>query len=110
MPTIIKKNAMATGTNLNPLQGSQYEFLPFNAQLEFAIISDVASVVASVYSGTDVLVENGDVPIKATPPVYPDDFFLSDVAMQGERINVALRNNNAGTANVTVYCRIYPLQ
>lgn len=110
MPTIIKKTAMATATTATPLAGSQYEFLPFPASCEFAIISDVVSVTASVYSGSDVLLENGDVPVKATGPVYPDDYFLSDVANAGERLNVTLRNNNAGTANITTVVRIYPLQ
>jgi hypothetical protein len=89
---------------------AQCEFLPFPAQLEFAIVSDVASVTASVFSGSDVLLENGDVPVKSTAPVYPDDYFLSDVANAGERINISLRNNNAGTATVRSAVRIYPLQ
>ena len=79
------------------------------ASLEFAITSDVASVTASVFSGSDVLLENGDVPVKATAPVYPDDYFLSDVANAGERLNISLRNNNAGTATVRSAVRIYPL-
>jgi hypothetical protein len=110
MPTIIKTLAMATGTTGNPLSGSQYEFLPFNAYLEFAVVSDVASVQATVYSGSDVLQEQGDVPIKAanTSPIYPDDFLLSDVAAAGERISVQLRNNNAGAANVRTVVRITP--
>jgi hypothetical protein len=110
VPTILKTTSMATATTATPLSGSQYEFLPFPAQLEFAIVSDVASVTASVFSGSDVLLENGDVPVKATAPVYPDDYFLSDVANAGERINVSLRNNNAGTATIRTAVRIFPLQ
>lgn len=109
MPTILKTTSMPTATTATPLAGSQYEFLPFPAQLEFAIVSTVASVVASVFSGSDVLLEAGDVPVKATAPVYPDDYFLSDVANAGERITVSLRNNNAGTASVLTAVRIYPL-
>lgn len=109
MPTIQKSTTMATGTTATPLAGSQYEFLPFPAQLEFAITSDVASVQATVYSGSDVLLEASDVPVKAGTQAYPDDYTLTDVAAAGERISVQLRNNNAGTATVKTTVRIYPL-
>jgi len=111
MPTIIKSTSMPTGTTANPLSGSQFEFLPYPAQLEFGIVADLISVQATVYSGTDVLQEAGDVPVKAANyvPIYPDDFLLSDVAGAGERISVQLRNNNAATAIVKTTVRIMPL-
>ena len=88
MPSIIKKESVAGGGTYYPLQGSQYEYLPWDARLEFAIVASAAGAVMNIFSGSDILVQNGDVPIKTTAIVYPDDFLISDVAAAGERISV----------------------
>lgn len=114
MPTIRKKNTVAFGgAPVYPLQGDQYEYLPFPARVQFAIVGSTTAGVdthATVYSGSDVLQQNGPVTAKAvTTPIFPDDFLLDDVAGQGERLNVVL--TNSGTANDTVetVCIITPL-
>ena len=100
MPTIRKAMpALAAGQSVNILQGDQYEYLPFNARVQFAVIhNSTATQTAdvSVFSGSDVLQQGGPPTIKAVGAVYPDDFLLDDVAAQGERLNVQLRNT--GTA------------
>ena len=48
----------ANSTNDNVLIGSQYEFLPWNAYLEFGLGSSAAGLYADVFSGQDVLAEN----------------------------------------------------
>lgn len=102
MPTIrvSSKNVPANGT-VFPLQGSQYEFLPFPAQISFAVVASAAGITADVFSGTDVLQQNGPVSVKTTPPVFPDDFMLTDVARAGERLSVVLRET-AGVATTSV--------
>ena len=111
MPTI-----RATTTNIPanstafPLQGNQYEYLPFNALVEFAIVSNASTILATVYSGSDVLQQSGAVTTKATSPLYPDDFLLSDVAMAGERISVELRETGGiATTDIETVVRITPL-
>jgi hypothetical protein len=111
MPTIraTTTNIAANGTSF-PLQGNQYEYLPFNAQLEFAVVANATGITATVYSGSDVLQQAGAVSVKSTSPVYPDDFLLADIAMAGERISVELRET-AGTAttDIETVVRITPL-
>lgn len=97
-----------------PLQGSQYEFLPFNAYLEFAIISRDATgtndLKATVYSGSDVLQEQANVDVKATAvAVYPDDFSLTDTAAAGERIGIQLDSVASANAVCLVVVKITPL-
>jgi len=111
MPTVrvASTNLAANSTNY-PLSGSQYEYLPFNARVEFAVIANAAGVDVTVYSGSDVLQQSGPATVKATPPVYPDDFLLDDVAMAGERLSVVLRETaGVATTDVETVVKITPL-
>jgi len=86
--------------NDNVLSGSQWEFLPYDAFLEFGLNGDAngADLRVDVYSGQDVLLEDAPMNVKAALPVYPDDFTLNDVAAAGERIKVRVRNTSAAAA------------
>jgi len=104
MPTIRVRNiAQAGATTVFPLQGNQYEYLPFNARVEFAIVGHdggtagvVSSARATVFSGSDILQQQGPITDKSAvtaqsqDAVYPDDFLLDDVAAAGERLSVQL--------------------
>jgi hypothetical protein len=111
MPTIrVTTTNIAANATVFPLQGNQYEYLPFNARVEFAIVANAAGIDVTVYSGSDVLQQNGPATVKATPPVYPDDFLLDDVAMAGERLNVVLRETaGIATTDIETVVKITPL-
>jgi len=114
MPTIRVNNVLNAGEPTFPLQGSQYEYLPFNARVEFAVveittIALVGDVVATIFSGTDVLQQAGSITGKIDgATVYPDDFLLDDVAAAGERLSVELISA-AGAATVQTTVKITPL-
>jgi len=104
MPTIRVRNIAAAGsTTVFPLQGNQYEYLPFNARVEFAIVGHdggtggvIQNARATVFSGSDILQQQGPITDKSAvtaqsqDAVYPDDFLLDDVAAAGERLSVQL--------------------
>jgi len=104
MPTIrVKSIAGAAATTVFPLQGNQYEYLPFNARVEFAIVGHdgatggvILGTTATVYSGSDILQQRSGLSDKSATTaqtqdaVYPDDFRLDDVAAAGERLSVEL--------------------
>jgi len=100
MPTIrVRTEGQTAVATIFPLQGSQYEYLPFNARVEFAIVgdgTDIDLVTATVYSGSDILQQRGPITNKTAVTaqsknaVYPDDFLLDDVAAAGERLSVEL--------------------
>lgn len=94
----------ASSVDDNLLSGSQFERLPYPAQLEFAINGDAngADMRVDVYSGLDVIMENAPLNVKAALPVYPDDFLLNDAADYGEQIKIRVRNTSAAGAR-TVY-------
>ncbi|MEJ2218866.1 MAG: hypothetical protein P8099_19960 [Gemmatimonadota bacterium] len=113
MPTIRKRGTdVADGAVVYPLQGSQYEYLPFNARIDIALMADTGDTfLANVFSGSDVLMENAQIDNLATasPIVYPDHFTLTDVAMAGERLGIALTNNTGAVADYRVVVMITPL-
>ena len=100
----------ASGTAL-PLQGSQFEYLPFDAFVEFGLSADATGVLATVQSGTDILQEEGPVQVGTinVQPKYPDDFFLTDVAAAGEKLTVKLRDTSAAPRVVMTVVRITPI-
>lgn len=113
MPSILVQTTnAAAGATVSPLQGSQYEYLPFNAFVEFAVYADTGDTwTLSVFSGSDVLMQNAPMPIlaTATPIIYPDHFFLNDTALAGERLGVQAVNGTGGVADFRTLVRIAPI-
>lgn len=112
-PTIlVVKDGVADASTTPALQGSQYEFLPFDAIVEFAVYADTGDTfTVSVFSGSDVLMQGSTMPILATasPIIYPDHFYLADVAAAGERLNVEAVNSTGGVATFRAMVRVTPL-
>jgi len=103
--------AVADNAVITPWQGSQYEFLPFDALIEVALLSDAVDVWnASVFSGSDVLLQNSRIDnlALATPITYPEDYSLEDDALAGERLGCQLTNLTGGVADVRTAVRISP--
>ena len=112
MPLIrVTTTNLAANATSFPLQGNQYEYLPFPARLEFAVVANAVTVDVTIYSGSDVLQQAGPPSLKTTVvAVYPDDFLLDDVAGQGERINVILRETGGvATTDLETAVKITPL-
>lgn len=112
MPTIRRTNVLAANAQANPLQGSQYEYLPFDAMVEFAILAIAASVAtASVFSGSDVLMQNETVDglALANPIIYPDHYEIRDVAAAGERLGVTVADISGAGTTVRTVVRITPM-
>lgn len=111
MPMIKVSTTMTANGRAFPLTGSQYEYLPFDAALLFAILGDALAVVnASVYSGSDVLMQNSliDDLAVASPIIYPDHYDLQDYAARGERISVELQEAAAAVPVVRTRVMIQP--
>ncbi len=96
----------ANSTNDNVLAGSQFEFLPYDAALNFGLSASATGVVVDVYSGQDVLCESTAVGGTNRIPVMPDDYSLSDVAGAGERIKIRARNVTDGALTFFYAVRI----
>lgn len=115
MPTIRKSVAVAFGgVPVFPFLGDQYEYLGFDARVQFGIVGlSTAGIAtqATVYSGSDVLQQNAPITRRAaglTAPVFPDDFLLDDMAEANDRLNVVLTNPGTVNDTVEVVCIITP--
>lgn len=113
MPLFQSETSIAAATvNDNLLAGSQWEFLPWPARIEFGIVGDAnaADLRVDAYSGADALCENMQPSAQNRMAIYPDDFSLVDVANAGERLKVRVRNlNGAAARTVFLAVRIMPL-
>lgn len=111
MPIFRNRTSIAiAGSVENIVTGSQFEILPGTARiwhLAFGIISDVDSVFADVMTGTDILMENGEISNANRWPII-DDFDLFDLVAAFERIKIRLRNDNAAAALVRTVLKITP--
>ena len=111
MPTIKKLTTMTASGEAFPLQGDQFEILPYDAVVEFAIMADTGATVRStVYSGSDLLQQSAQVDILAvaSPILYPDHYNLTDVAAKDERLSVQLLEGAAGTPIVRTQVKVTP--
>lgn len=109
MPTVrVSASIAANATVDNVLAGSQFEFLPYNAYLEFAVNGSATGLVTDIYSGSDTLCENAAVNTANRFGVYPDDFDLNDVAGAGERVKVRVRNTTGGALTHFTTMRVTP--
>jgi len=110
MPAIlIQTTDAADGSTTTPLGVSQYEYLPFDAFVQFAIYADTADIFTlSVFSGSDLLMQNSPMPILATavPILHPDHYFLEDGALAGEKLGVNAVNGTGAVASFRTAVRI----
>lgn len=112
MPLIAQRNTMTANGNAFPLQGNQFEILPYDSYVEFAVLADTgATVLVTVYSGSDLLQQqaNAQILAVASPILWPDHFTLNDYAGMGERLSVQLLEAAAGTPIVRTNVKITQL-
>ena len=111
MPSYMTRQSIAAGAAVNILQGAQYEFLPFHANVRFGLVGDATGLVGTVYAGTDLLMEEGPLDFVAAGrlPVDPDNFHLDDDVAAGDRLKVLVRNPTAGAINEILILKITPM-
>lgn len=110
MPVIQNSVSIAANAvNDNLLNGSQFEYLPYNAKLAFGFCGSAAGLQVDVYSGQDIVCEAMAVNTQNRFPINPDDFILSDIGAAGDRLKVRARNTTAGALTIFWSVNILPL-
>lgn len=110
MPLIQNSVSVAANSvNDNVLTGSQFEFLPYNAALNFGMTASATGLIVDAYSGQDTLCEGLAPSLANRFPILPDDFNLTDVAGAGERIKLRVRNTTAGALTFFYAVQINPI-
>lgn len=110
MPVIQKTDSVLTTVTVeNALSGSAFEFARSNQLVSIGVVSDTAGCFATITNGSDILLEESEVAVKATYPVIPDEMYYNDVAAQGDRLVIRLRNPTGGTVVFKTVCQITPI-
>lgn len=108
MPLFQKKVSVAANATVdNVLTGSQWEFIQMPAMnVQFGIVASATGLIVDVYSGADTLAEDLQPSEQNRFPIFPDDYTLTDVAVQNDRLKVRARNTTAGALDVFVGLRL----
>ena len=108
MPLFQKKVSVPANSVVdNVLTGSQWEFIQFPAaNVQFGIVASATGLKVDVYSGADSLAEDLEPSEQNRFPIFPDDYTLTDVAIQSDRLKVRARNLTAGALDIFVGLRI----
>lgn len=111
VPLIRKEVSIpANSSNDNLIDGSIYEFMPFNARLNIGLTADATGLVATVNTGSDTLLEESPINIKPNLfPVIPDEMDLQDISGAGERLVIKVRNTTGGAIIVRGLIQIKPV-
>jgi len=110
MPVIQKTESVLTTVTLeNAIAGSAFEFARTNQLVSIGVVCDTAGCFVTITNGADILLEESEAAVKATYPVIPDEMYYNDVAAQGDRLVIRLRNPTAGTVVFKVVCQVTPI-
>ena len=113
MPRKVWANvSILAGGVFNPLDGWDYEFLPWPARVNFVYNATLVGLLATVVSGSDRLQEDDAVPAGGVAGTVPTPFNapeLSDEAAARDRLKVSMRNPTAGTIITNGYTEVLPL-
>jgi len=100
---------IAANAAVEPLTGWQYEYLPWPAIVLIGMIQDgaAASLVATVTSGSDTLMEESPINAGGTDGVFPteEEMDLTDEAAAGDRLKIRARET-AGAATTDLMTRV----
>lgn len=111
-PMFTWSQSVAAGATFNPLDGWQYEYLPYPCKVEIFHRATLTGMLATVTSGSDTLMEEAPVSAGGTAGVTPGRLNiepLTDDAAAGDRLKIRYRNTNAGANTIDGQIIITPL-
>jgi len=97
MPVIMREVSVGIGvSDPNILAGSTFEFMRGNVYLSMGVTAAATGSFVTIFSGSDIVVEESAPPVLARYPVIPDEMFFNDVATLADRLVIAVRNPTGG--------------
>lgn len=113
-----RRSIGAAGFVANLLTGQVFENIPYDANVEIALISATAAadpttgLIAQVSCDGDIVLQDVNEPnllVKATTAVYPDDYALQLQCTAGSRLFLQVRNNSIAAIVAFYGVRIQPI-
>lgn len=96
----------ANATVDNIFAGSQFEFIRRDSILSLAVVGSAAGLVGTFQAGSDLVLEESPLLVRAGFPVIPDDFYYQTGAIAGDRVGLRIRNTTAGPLTVRTVLQV----
>jgi len=112
MPSFYFSQLMAANGTATPLDGWQYIYLPWPAEVKILMRSTLANVVQTVTSGSETIVEESPVQAGGTIGVTPSPLntpVIGWFGAAGDLLKIRLRETAAGTPTVDGVIEVSPL-
>lgn len=108
MPVMQKSVSIAANaTETNILQGEPFEFLPYNAEVQFGLNQSATGLEVDVHSGQDMLCSQFEPLIQTTMP-NNEEMDFSDLVAAGERLTIKVTNTTGGALSLLYRIIINP--
>jgi len=102
----VSNSVAANSTTANLIVGNQFEFLDTDSLLDFGFTIAATGIEITTFIGDRTMGRSLIPIIKATSPIFPDDFILFDVAgLMGERLIIEARNTTGAAIVVLTTIR-----
>ncbi len=110
MPYLSDNQTVGIGAVVaNVLVGKFGRVLGENSKVSIAVTAQLVSLFVTVLVGSDIIIEDQEVPATNAPPRNPEDILVQTVGQLGDEIIVKLRNANAATNDSRVSVFLEPI-
>ena len=112
MPSFTFSQSIAAGATFNPLEGWQYQYLPWPAEITVLARATAVALVAVYTSGSETIVEESPVQAGGTTGVIPSPLNTPVQgwhAAAGDLLKLRYRNTSAGAIVVDGIIEAIPL-
>lgn len=98
------QSVAANTTTANILAGKMREFLEEASIIRIGVGGSAVGLRCSLIVGSEVVIDDQEVPVVTTLPVFPDQVIAEAGGFPGDRITLRLRNTTGGA--LTGYTKI----
>jgi len=112
MPSFIYSQAIVAGASFNPLDGWQYQYLPWPAEVQVLSRATAIAMVQTYTSGSETIVEESPVQAGGTAGVTPSPLntpVQGWIAAAGDLLKLTFRNPTGGTITIDGIIEVTPL-
>lgn len=111
MPVLTWVTSIIAGGTFQPLNGWQYEYIPFGGAIKILHDATGTGIVATVTSGSDTLQERSPVGAGGTSGVLPSELDIPpvvDMVAAGDRVKIQYENTTGGAVVVNGFIDYRP--
>jgi len=112
MPSFNFSNSVAAGATDRPLDGWQYEYLPWPAEVTVLARATAVAMVGVYTSGSETIVEESPVQAGGTTGVIPSPLntpVQGWLGAMGDRVKLSFRNTSGAAINIDGIIEVNPL-